>query len=252
MNMESALFDEAAIASRRVSAEDAELLLGKVGDFKCNYCSKKFVSETIFMRHFCEARRRAEELVSPIGQSAFMLYTDWMKARKFGQQSAAAFMTSKFYKAFINFAELVKKANIPNPSQYIKVMIENDMPPPMWCRDTSYAMYLNWIDKASDPIDQVSDSIEYLIGICEAEEVTLENIFTHLGTQRILQLIRQRRLSPWFLFASERFIGMLRGLSPDERAVFSGVINAAVWSDKFQNAPHKVREINKIVKGLNL
>lgn len=252
MNMESALFDQAAMASRRVSAEDAELFLGKVGDFKCNYCSKKFVSETIFMRHFCEARRRAEALVNPIGQAAFIFYNDWMKVRKFGAQSAAAFMASKFYKAFINFAELVKKANIPNPTQYIKVMVENDMPPNMWCRDTSYALYLNWIDKASDPILQVAQSIEYLISVCEDEQVRLENIFQHLGTQRILQLIRQRRLSPWFLFASERFTSMLRALTPDERAVFSGVINAAVWSDKFQNEPHKVREINKIVKGMNL
>lgn len=251
-NMENAIFDSVAIEKRRVKPEDANLLLGKPGEFKCNYCSKKFVSETIFMRHFCEARRRAEEMVKPIGQSAFMLYNDWMKIRKFGAQSAPAFMSSKFYKAFINFAELIKKTNLPSPVQYIKVMVDNDMPPNMWCRDTSYAMYLNWIDAASDPVDQVSESIQYLIKICEEESVQLTDIFEHLGTQRILQLIRQRRLTPWFLFASKRFTSVLKSLSPEERSVFSGVINASVWSEKFQKSHTKVKEINLIVQGLNL
>ena len=250
--METDLLNQEYIAARRISLEDAELVFGKSGDFKCNYCSRKFSSETVFMKHVCEPKRRAEELLTNIGQAAYQFYCEWMRRRKFGKQSVMAFMASKFYRSFINFAELVAKANISDTSQYIKLMVENEMPPALWCRDQSYALYLNWMDQVADPIQQVQASIEYLIDICEKEGVKLQTIFEHLGSQKILSLIRQRRLSPWFLFSSEKFIGMLRKLTPDERGVFSAVINAAVWSEKFQAQASKVKTISEIVKGLDL
>lgn len=240
------------IAARRVPISDAELILGKTGNWYCHYCSKRFLNEGPYMKHRCEPKRRALELLSPIGQSAFSYYREWMRIKRYSQPSGAAFLESKYYRAFIKFAELVVKANISRPEKYIEIMVANEIQPVLWCRDQVYCLYTEWADKLSDPIDQVQDSISYLIDICEKENVELSNIVEHLGPQRTLSLIRQRRITPWLVFCSPKFCEMLKKLDSGELNAFNAVVNAVYWGDKFQKSPSIFQTVKQIAKELNL
>lgn len=246
------MLDAAAIAERRVPLEQAELNLGKVGNWFCSYCSRRFGNETTFMKHHCEPRRRAQEMMSPLGQSAYSLYKEWMRQKRFSQPSAAAFMESKYYRAFLNFAQLVADANIAKPEKYIQLMVEGSVMPVLWCRDAAYAHYLDWADRVSDPLDQVQDAIGYLIELCGKNGWELSECFTKLGAQQVLSLIRQRRLTPWLLFCSSTFGEFLKTLDQSELKAFNNVVNSAYWADRFQKEKSTIENIKLIAKEMGL
>lgn len=246
------LLDAEEIAARRVPLEEVELNLGKVGNWFCTYCNKRFGNETVFMKHHCEPRRRAAELLSPLGQSAYGLYREWMRQKRFSQPSSAAFVESKYYRAFINFAQLIVDANIAKPERYIQIMIEGEIQPVLWCRDSAYALYLDWADKISDPLDQVQDSINYLMDICEKENVPLAEIFEQQGAQKILSFIRQRRLTPWLLFCSVSFGKFLKTLDGAQLKAFNSVVNSAYWADRFSKSKAVVENVKMIAKEVGL
>jgi hypothetical protein len=209
-------------------------------------------SEMVFMRHHCEPKRRAAELMSPLGQAAFGYYRDWMKAKRYSQPGGAAFLESRYYRSFINFAELVQKANISKPDKYIELMVESDLLPILWCRDAAYTIYLDWNDRISDPIEQVSDSINYLLDICEKEDVTLPNVFEHLGAQRMINLIHQRRLTPWLLYGSSAFLTVYQSFDEGQRKTFKESTNAEYWVNKIEKNQSQFKEIRSLTRELGL
>ncbi len=240
------------IAARRVPLEEANVKASRSSNWVCHYCSKKFSSEVVFLKHACEAKRRALEMKSPLGQAAYSYFKLWFKLRRFGEQSISAFTESRFYRTFINFAQMVIDANISKPEKYVELMVEENIQPPLWCKDAAYAIYLDWYDRTYDPLQQVSDSIDYLITLTEKEKVPLESIFEHLGSQKVLALMRQRRLSPWFLYKSSKFIALLRKLDKQELNAFGLVANISLWAERFKKNKKLTDEIVEIVKGVGL
>lgn len=161
-------------------------------------------------------------------------------------------MESKFYRSFINFAEMVINANIAKPERYMELMIAGDINPTLWCRNSAYAIYLDYFDKIADPLDHVQESINYLLDICEKENTALPSVFKHLGSQRIISLIRQRRLTPWLLFCSETFKGVLRSLDKSELGAFEIVVNSGYWAKRFDEEQETLNNIKTIAKELGL
>jgi hypothetical protein len=222
-------------------------------EWKCQYCGKVLANETYYMKHSCREKQRAEELATPIGQAAYMFYCDWMKAYKRKAPSADTFATSRYYATFVEFAKHVKKLNIGNPSKFVEIMCQKDLSPMLWRRDQCYSMYLEWMDKSQDPLEQVKVSIETLIDIAEREEVKIfSDIFIHMGVRQISEQIRLRKLSPWFLFCSRKFSEYLKSLSKEESLELSAIINPAYWTTKLQENKNLVKEIMAINKEMGL
>ena len=241
------------IAARRIPIEEALVAAESKGAlWVCEHCKATFQSESRFMRHSCKEKRRAELMRRPLGQSAYAFYCTWMKMRKFSQQSSAAFMESRFYQSFINFAELVVNANIARTDKFIEIMVDGEVQPPLWCSPEAYSLYTAWHDSLQPPLQQVEESITYLIDIADREGVKLDDIFEHLGAQRILSFVRQRRLSPWFLFCSTKFSKTIKSLDPAHLKAFDMVINSNYWGQKFQESKATVAQIKEITKELNL
>lgn len=246
------LLNPEQIAARRVPLEEVSAKAARSSNWICHYCSKKFSSEVVFLKHACEEKRRALEMKSPLGQAAYSYFKLWFKLRRFGEQPVSAFVESRFYRMFINFAQMVVDANIAKPEKYIQLMVDANIQPPLWCKDGAYAIYLDWYDKTYDPLQQVSDSIEYLMTIAEKEGVPLTSIFEHLGSQKVLALMRQRRLSPWFLYKSTKFIELLRKLDKQELNAFGIVANISMWANRFKKKESLTKEIITIVQGVGL
>lgn len=241
------------IAARRVPLEDSKLDLSvKHGVWFCDFCEQRFQSEKRFMNHRCEPKRRFNELKSPTGQAALHYYREWMRLRQFGQPSVDAFQTSKFYRMFINFAEYVKTAHISRPDKYIELMVDGDVSPILWKSNSAYSFYIKWLDSMQSPLEQVQESINELLDICEREGVELKKIFVHLGPQRIIQMIAQRKLSPWFLFCSIEFNSALKALDKEHLKAFDAIVNASYWAERFQKEHSTIESIKTIVKGIGL
>lgn len=221
-------------------------------EWRCGYCAKTFATEDGFMNHACQVRDRLDELRSVIGQAAYLYYSEWMKCYKRKPPSAETFSTSRYYRSFVNFAEHVKKLNIPDIGFFIKLMSEKDISPMLWRRDQCYTLYLQHFDKNIDPIEQVALSIETLIDISEKENVALTEVFVHIGVRTIMELIRLRKLTPWLLFCSKSFGLFLKTLTEEEMHELMRLINPTYWQEKLQLNPEVVDDIKKITEEMGV
>jgi hypothetical protein len=216
-------------------------------EWKCEYCGKVLSNETYFMRHTCKEQTRSEELSTTIGQAAYFFYCEWMSMYKRKPPSIDTFATSRFYTSFLEFAKHVKKLKISNTTKFIEIMKDKDISPMLWRRDQCYSMYLEWMDKKQDPLDQVQGSIETLFDISDKEDVhEIGKIFDHLGVRRIIDLVKLRKLSPWFLFCSRAFSTFLKNIPREDTIELSAVINPNFWTVKLQDNKEIVKDIMKI------
>jgi hypothetical protein len=220
--------------------------------WQCSFCKRSFSLEKAFMTHQCKEKKRNDEIKTPIGQAAYTYYTDWMRQKKLKAPSIDTFTSSRFYTSFIKFSEHVNKLNITHPVVFIKLMILRDIPPVMWCRDQCYSIYLEWVDKESDPFQLVLSSLDLLEKIATQQSVKLGTIFQHLGYKHILELIRLRNISPWLLLHSGKFKEFLKDLDQEDMSIILGIINVTYWSDVLAQNAEISKELVEIVKQFGL
>lgn len=201
MDRES-LRNQAASRRNKVGAETPT----KKAMWNCEFCSHDFLSERVFMKHMCKERIRIEELRGPIGQSAYSYYADWMRLNKRSVPPIETFASSMNYNSFIKFAKHVRKVNMPNPSGFVKTMVEHgNIQPVLWCRDNVYAMYLQGYDKIVSPTVQFINSVDVIMEYAKDYECLPKQVFEQIGIEKILDLVQKRKLSPWFLVSSGAF-----------------------------------------------
>lgn len=203
--------------------------------WSCEYCKRDFVRETMFMNHKCPEHERIEELKTPRGQAAYSYYSIWMKALKRSVPNIETFSNSRQYNYFTKFHDWVIKAAVPNISTYIQLMVEADVKPVMWCRTTTYELYLAAYDKMVTPEIQFLESMDRLKHIAETNNVKPSEVYNFLGPIELAKLIRKRKLSPWFLCTSHRFIRWAMALPEFERELIIQASGIGAFTAKLKS-----------------
>ena len=196
-----------AAASRR---SDAKVERPNVA-WHCEFCVRDFQTERGLMDHRCLAREKLDLLKSPVGQAAYTWYSEWMKLQKRSVPPPETFLNSRQFNHMVKFAEWVDKISVPIPTQFIRLMVESGTQPVLWCRDSTYAMYLEWYDGAYPPEQQLIDSLDFIKREwLEHEDLESGNPFDMWNGRELAALVRRRKISPWLLIASEKFLGWIK------------------------------------------
>lgn len=238
-----------AAASRR---SDVAIQTTPSATWHCEFCLRDFQTENGFMKHRCAERERLEELKSPRGQAAYAYYSEWMRLQKRSVPVADRFMSSRQYNYFIKFTDWVEKTAIPNPNQFIKVMVETGTQPVLWCRDTTYAMYLQWYDNAYPPVNQFIETYDRLVNHATELGVPLTEVYPAMGASLIARLVRRRKLSPWLLVVSQKFLKWVQALPPAEREIVSEAVNFGAYAAKLNQNPELARELRAVCDAENV
>lgn len=221
--------------------------------FQCHYCGQRFVSEKRFIKHRCKQMIRDEQFRSVDGQSALHYYQKWMQAYRRGTPKPKSFLDSKYFNAFYRFAEFVKQVQLPNVDLFIKMMKDDNISPTLWTHDQVYSKYLEQLDRKLTPFQQAEISINTLFDLAEQFEIDISDIFDHVEPNRIIQLIRQRKLSPWFLLNSPKFKNFfINNTNIEQRVMLESIIRPQYWKEKFANNKSDLRTMKKYVEELNL
>lgn len=237
-------------ANRRATSSNAT---PRLAGWKCTYCGHIFVREKSFLGHVCKGKRRLDTMKTPIGQSAFACYNDWMKLRRFSTQSPDTFMSSKYFISFVKFAELCVKIEL-DPKVFIAFIVKHhpDIGPPLWCNDAVYALWLKHYDVKHDPWEQLVQSQEYLERQAELLGCDFSEVLSRLGFPVVLEAFRKKKLSPWFLYVSNhgrKFLHNLLATNPDDYHLFEQVINAATWAQRFTENRELISEMETVING---
>ncbi len=224
----------------------------KEANYRCVHCGHSFVYEDRLLRHKCKQMIRKEEIQSPQGQAAWFFYQSWMRAKKHLVPQMKAFLHSKFYGPFIRFAKFVKDARIPDPEIYIELMVALDMPPTMWTSDQIYVAFLEHMDKKVPVEKHIRITLDTLFNYADDYNIEVWEFFDHVDSNEFIQLMRQRKLSPWLLLHSEKFKQFYGKLSQEQRVLLETIIRPKYWGEQLKSNPETVQAMKKYVSELNL
>lgn len=222
----------------------------------CEFCAHDFASERIFMKHYCKERLRLEELRGPIGTAAYAYYSDWMRLNKRSVPPIETFGSSSYYNAFVRFATQVHRIKMPNPSGFVKAMVENgNVQPSLWCRDNVYAMYLQGYDKIVSPTKQFLESVDLISEYANEQSIRRAQVFEVMGVDKILELVQKRKLSPWFLVSSSAFRDFMKSRNEVDADRLEGGVQVGAMIMCIQQSPTNIAlftDFSKATKELNL
>jgi hypothetical protein len=220
----------------------------------CKYCGKQYKQEQAFLNHTCREQQRLFETKTPIGQLAFLCYEMWTIDRRRVPPTLELFMTSRFYSSFVEFARFTKRVQLPRIDLFIKLMVNKQYPPTLWRLDDVYLDYLMYLDYQLTPLEQVTYSVSTIDDISYQMGVDTSKFFDYITVDEIIDLVRARRLTPWFLFGSDRFKALLLSnqMTNDQQTILEALIQPAYWAEKMKADPSTVHQVKDIAKSLGL
>jgi hypothetical protein len=225
----------------------------KEANFRCSHCGHNFVYEDRLLKHRCKQMLRKEEFQTPLGQAAWQHFQTWMRSNHKLIPAAKAFLHSKFYGAFMRFAKFCKDTRIPDPELYIRFMIKLDIPPSMFTNNQIYAAFIEEMDKNVPAVKNAKITIETLFNTAEDMGCTVDEVFDKIDPNDLIQLLIQRKVSPWLLLRSPKFNKLYHSrMSKDQRMVLETIIIPKIWAQKLKNHPEDVEKIEQFVKALGL
>ena len=221
--------------------------------YECRFCHQRFIHESRFIAHHCKQMKRDETFRTTEGQAAWLYYQSWMKAYRRIVPNSKAFLQSKFFSAFVRFARFVKKTHIPDIDIFIHMMKEHDISPMLWTNDQVYTLYIEHLDYKISPSKHAEITVNTLLKIADAAECDVGNVFNILHPNELIQLVRERRLSPWLLLHSDKFKEFFaNSTSIEERIVLETIVRPSFWKKRFLDNPNDVKRMRIYLKELNL
>lgn len=222
--------------------------------YTCKACHSVFVREDRFLAHYCKHMKRQDDFNSPDGQAAWIHYQTWMrKMNRIPPSSGLSFMSSKYFRTFINFTEYVRKVSLPNVDKFIWLMVQKDFPPTLWVTNDAYEIYLEFLDHKLTPMEQTQTSIKTLIKVAEKHEVDLAEVFTKLGIPDLIRMLQTRQLSPWLLLHSAKFKEIYRNqCSMEQKMIMGTLIKGDFWAQKIEDNPESVEKIKLLVSEMGI
>jgi hypothetical protein len=198
--------------------------------------------------------QRDAEFRTPEGQAGWLFYLKWMKHNRRGEPTIEAFLTSKFYTAFIKFSNFSRRVRIPDVDTYIWLMTKDSISPNMWTLDEAYARYIENTDRKMSAQSNARITVDTLFDLKEEYGCTdVAAIFDMIEPNVVIQLLRQRRLSPWLLLKSSKFTKFFKSsCSTEERMIMESIIRPHYWAEKFKNQPADVDKMKEYVVALSL
>ncbi len=204
------------------------------------------------MRHECTQMSRSKEIQTVIGQVAYGLYRVWLEKQRRKPPEIQTFLTSAYYSSFIKFAQWVRETGIGEPEKYVELMNEAKIAPALWRRSEAYKIYLEYWNNRATPTEQAIVTTETLLALADGVGCELKDVFKHFKVGEILELVQQRRLSPWLLFCSRAFKDWISSLHDADRTMFMNAIGINFWSAKFEKSSDAIVKLKGIAADLGI
>jgi len=221
-------------------------------NFECGYCHRQFTREGAFMKHECKTMIRAREIHTIPGQMAYGFYVKWMKAMDRKCPTIQVFSTSKYYTTFMKFAKFVTTVNLVDVDLYITTMTEKQLQPSTWTLNAAYVYYLEYLDKAVDPMDRVEYMIKELHDLAEDKSCEMSVVLDNMTPNECLDLIRSRTFTGWLLLNMRQFRTLVKRCNSEQKTLFESVMRPAYWHGMFKQRPDIVKAVQQIVKTFDL
>ena len=222
--------------------------------YTCDYCLKDFKQLHRFEQHRCKQMIRAEQMRTPTGLAGLGYFQEWMRIKRKCKADGKMFEVSKHFEQFINFTTFVQQVGLSEPKYFISWCAKRDFTPDMWTSSEVYGLYLEHLDAldSTDVDARLKSSQRMLTKLANALDCDIEDVFNKLHPSDITLLLQTRKLSPWILLRSKKFMNFLGNCSEEEQQVIENLIRPEYWQKRIKQDKAAVEKAVKLVKELNL
>ena len=204
--------------------------------FKCEHCGKKFMQERTLYAHMCEPKRRFMQRDEKRVQTGFMafnrFFTLTQNSKK--QKTYEDFCKSAYYNAFVKFGSFINNVNPLYPDKFIDFVIKSGVKLDHWCRDELYETYLYEMLKAEPVEAAIQRSIKTMMDWADANGAHYTSYFAFASISRIIQHIRDGKISPWVILNCETGKQFLTQLNQEQLDLVSPALDLVFWANKVQ------------------
>lgn len=220
---------------------------------QCKHCGELFKRTANFEKHSCRNMKRYDIMKTVKGQIAYQFFVKWQQRRKRTATAIADFIECREFNALCKFAEFIQRVKgLSDNDIFIELMVANKIGPSMWCDDIVFTKYLLYIANHTSVDLKMMRSIRTLEDLADDYGCKLKDVFLHIDVNTVLQKIREQKLSPWVLLASQKFFVFLETLNRDQQSLFDRLIDPIKWRTEFNKDPDQVMIIKKCLHGLKL
>lgn len=221
--------------------------------FTCPYCEKEFKIESRFLSHQCKEKTRFEMSKTIHGIRGYHYFVKWFNIQKRGSPSNQAYLASRYFNAFVEFAQFVVRVKMVNPDYYIRLMVQKNFPPEMWKLDDTFAFYLDYLVYRADSKTQIHKTVDFLTTMCDKTNCDYISLIESMEASDILFFVRQGEISPWILMNSSKMKEVF--LDEDhqhEYQTLKQLIKPAYWKYRFQKEPANLALAKQMVREMGI
>lgn len=217
---------------------------------RCDYCKKEFAKAATLEKHLCESKRRHLEIDDrgvQLGFQAFLRFFE-IAAKSSRPKQYADFITSPYYRAFVNFGRYVIGVKAIAPEAFVDWLLKNNKKIDYWCKDSLYSEFLDQHLKVEPVADALARAIEYGIDWGETHSMQAHDIMRYGSANRIVFAITTGRISAWALYNSESGQEFLNKMSAEHVSMVWPFVDTDFWQKKFQDNPDDLEYARTMLK----
>jgi len=223
--------------------------------FECKFCKKSFSSEKTLITHLCEPKRRWNNRKDRNVQLAFRCYQHFWRITSTAMKTERTyddFMTSKYYTAFVKFANYLVDVYVASVEDYIEWLLKNRVKVDKWPSDIVYEQYIKEFAVRESVERAVERTVISMKGWGESNSMPWNVFFEKVSKSRCIHMIRSGQISPWLLYNSKTGISFLQSLNQQETLMIEDYIDPAAWASRFKKSQDDVSFVHEIVKKANI
>lgn len=221
--------------------------------YECEYCSKKYVSAGHFKKHTCEEMRRAKVLKTPKGIAAYDAYSNWMKAKRYVNRGQQQFIDSRHFIPFERFIDFARLMALPGKDVFIRYMAELDVFPKDWCTNLVYDHYMEEFNTLLTPDEQANITVDTLFELGRNFECEPDDVFRYLEANDLIKIVQAKKLSPWVLLFSSKFLEFMQNaMTREQRVLLQQYVNPSYWDNQFDLHAEDAKNMKTYVRALGI
>jgi hypothetical protein len=223
--------------------------------YECKFCKKSFGSERTLITHLCEPKRRWNNRNEKNVQLAFRCFQHFWRITSTNMKSEKTyddFMTSKYYLAFVKFANYVMGVYIASVEDYIEWLLKQRIRIDKWSSDTVYEQYIKEFNVRESVDRAVERTILSIKQWSEENQKDWTAFFKEVSVPRAVHMIRSGKISPWVLYNSKGGLKLLESLNDEQMIMIEEYVSPPAWSERFQTSPEDVEFVLNLTKKAGL
>lgn len=219
---------------------------------QCQHCDKTFATDLGLKKHKCRIIERLRFLSTPKGYKVYDAYSKWQTLNHRPTSDPKIFAGSRYFTLFKNITAHLENVRIYCLDLFLQFVKEQNLPITLWTQSTVYSLFIEYVDTGAPPLKLTEVSVKYILKWCEKEGIDCKDFFDTIRTNELLDLIRGRILTPWFVLNSRKFKQKIQRSTSEQRRIFAMIVKLMYWKVMFDENAAEVERIVAIVEEMGL